>query len=144
MEHSTMKLVVLKTSGRERVNWEEAEASFARSHEFSQAQAEVQAEVQTEAQAEAQAEAQNSPQWGGNLVNRMNTRMTNFLIRGEIYRREFQARLSHLVLDERGDVPGWVLVVLMTTGLVTGIWTVAAPRIESLLRGSLDSMNNVR
>jgi len=46
--------------------------------------------------------------------------------------------------DERGDVPGWVLVVLMTTGLVTGIWTLAAPRIDSILRNSLDSMNNIR
>jgi len=46
--------------------------------------------------------------------------------------------------SERGDVPGWVLVVLMTTGLVTGIWTLAAPRIDSILRGSLDSMNGIR
>ena len=46
--------------------------------------------------------------------------------------------------SDRGDVPGWVLVVLMTTGLVTGIWTLAAPRIESILRNSLDSMNGIR
>lgn len=46
--------------------------------------------------------------------------------------------------NERGDVPGWVLVVLMTTGLVTGIWTLAAPRIDSILRNSLDSMNGIR
>ena len=46
--------------------------------------------------------------------------------------------------SERGDVPGWVLVVLMTTGLVTGIWTLAAPRIDSILRNSLDSMNGIR
>ena len=56
---------------------------------------------------------------------------------------EYQGRMAHFMIDERGDVPGWVLVVLMTTGLVTGIWTIAAPRIESLLRGSLDAMNNV-
>lgn len=46
--------------------------------------------------------------------------------------------------SERGDVPGWVLVVLMTAGLVTGIWTVAAPRLNTLLRNSLDSMNAIR
>lgn len=45
---------------------------------------------------------------------------------------------------ERGDVPGWVLVVLMTTGLVTAIWTVAAPRLSSILKNSLDSMNGIR
>jgi len=60
------------------------------------------------------------------------------------FRDDFSLRMRKLIIDERGDVPGWVLVVLMTTGLVTGIWTIAAPRIESLLRGSLDSMNSVR
>jgi hypothetical protein len=46
--------------------------------------------------------------------------------------------------DERGDVPGWVLVVLMTTGLVTAIWTIAAPRLTTILKNSLDAMNGVR
>ena len=45
---------------------------------------------------------------------------------------------------ERGDVPGWVLVVLMTTGLVTAIWTIAAPRLSAILRNSLDAMNGIR
>jgi len=49
-----------------------------------------------------------------------------------------------VIRNDRGDVPGWVLVVLMTTGLVTGIWTLAAPRIDSILRNSLDSMNGIR
>ena len=52
--------------------------------------------------------------------------------------------LSEALRSERGDVPGWVLVVLMTTGLVTGIWTLAAPRIDSILRNSLDSMGSIR
>lgn len=46
--------------------------------------------------------------------------------------------------NEQGDVPGWVLVVLMTTGLVTAIWTIAAPRLSSILRNSLDAMNAIR
>jgi hypothetical protein len=56
----------------------------------------------------------------------------------------FLLSATRALQDERGDVPGWVLVVLMTTGLVTGIWTLAAPRIDSILRNSLDSMNNIR
>ena len=48
------------------------------------------------------------------------------------------------VKDERGDVPGWVLVVLMTTGLVTAIWTIAAPRLTAILKNSLDAMNGIR
>ncbi len=58
--------------------------------------------------------------------------------------RDLVSYSKNALLEERGDVPGWVLVVLMTTGLITGIWTVAAPRLSTILRGSLDSMNNVR
>jgi len=46
--------------------------------------------------------------------------------------------------DDRGDVPGWVLVVLMTTGLVTALWTIAAPRLTAILKNSLDAMNGIR
>jgi hypothetical protein len=53
-------------------------------------------------------------------------------------------RMEFIMKDESGDVPGWVLVVLMTTGLVTAIWTIAQPRISSILRNSLDNMNNIR
>ena len=52
--------------------------------------------------------------------------------------------LAAKVKDERGDVPGWVLVVLMTTGLVTAIWTIAAPRLTTILKNSLDAMNGIR
>jgi hypothetical protein len=43
-----------------------------------------------------------------------------------------------------GDVPGWVLVVLMTTALVTGIWSIAAPKLTTILRNSLDAMGGIR
>jgi hypothetical protein len=56
---------------------------------------------------------------------------------------QFQ-RFIQTLNSERGDVPGWVLVVLMTTGLVTAIWTIAAPRLTSILKNSLDSMNGIR
>ncbi len=52
--------------------------------------------------------------------------------------------LLRKIKDERGDVPGWVLVVLMTTGLVTAIWTIAAPRLSAILKNSLDAMNGIR
>ncbi len=46
--------------------------------------------------------------------------------------------------QSRGDVPGWVLVVLMTTALVTGIWSIAAPKLTTILRNSLDAMGGIR
>ena len=53
-------------------------------------------------------------------------------------------RLNQLLKDDRGDVPGWVLVVLMTTGLVTALWAIAKPNLTSILNNSLNSMNGVR
>ncbi len=69
----------------------------------------------------------------------------NFSIRiQERYTRFTKSRAFKAISDQRGDVPGWVLVVLMTTGLVTAIWTIAAPRLTAILRNSLDSMNGIR
>ena len=67
---------------------------------------------------------------------------TNYLsVRiSEFKRSRFYKALS----DDRGDVPGWVLVVLMTTGLVTALWTIAAPRLTAILKNSLDAMNGIR
>ena len=42
---------------------------------------------------------------------------------------------------ERGDVPGWVLITLMTAGLVAVIWTVAEDQLQDLFR---EAMNSVR
>ena len=54
-----------------------------------------------------------------------------------------RSRFYKALRDERGDVPGWVLVVLMTTGLVTALWTIAAPRLTAILKNSLDAMNGI-
>ncbi len=42
--------------------------------------------------------------------------------------------------DDRGDVPGWVLVTVMTAGLVVGLWAVAGPRLQQLFTQSLDAV----
>lgn len=55
-----------------------------------------------------------------------------------------EGKIGRAMRSERGDVPGWVLVVLMTTGLVTAIWTIAAPRLSAILKNSLDAMNGIR
>ena len=69
-----------------------------------------------------------------------------FRLQQRVRDAEGHRRISDLEVDhdERGDVPGWVLVVLMTTGLVTAIWTIAAPRLSAILRNSLDAMNGIR
>jgi hypothetical protein len=67
--------------------------------------------------------------------------VTQNLIKTFLYTRN---RLTKSLVDERGDVPGWVLVVLMTTGLVTAIWAIAKPNLTSILNNSLNAMNGVR
>lgn len=42
--------------------------------------------------------------------------------------------------DERGDVPGWVLITVMTAGLVAALWAVAGPQLETMLREALGSV----
>lgn len=43
----------------------------------------------------------------------------------------------HHTHPERGDVPGWVLVTLMTAGLVIAIWAVAGPALINVFNTAL-------
>ncbi len=43
---------------------------------------------------------------------------------------------------ERGDIPGWVLITIMTAGLVTAIWSVADGQLRSILNHALNSVRN--
>ena len=42
--------------------------------------------------------------------------------------------------SERGDVPGWVMITVMTAGLVAALWAVAGPELERMLRNALNSV----
>jgi hypothetical protein len=42
--------------------------------------------------------------------------------------------------DDTGDVPGWVLVTIMTAGLVTVLWSLAGERLGEILSDALDSV----
>ena len=45
-----------------------------------------------------------------------------------------------LLQDETGDVPGWVLILLMTAGLVTLLWAIAGPKLATMLNRALDGV----
>jgi hypothetical protein len=51
-------------------------------------------------------------------------------------------RVVHPVRDERdrGDVPGWVLVTIMTAGLVTALWLVADDKLKQIFSDALDGV----
>ena len=39
--------------------------------------------------------------------------------------------------EEQGDVPGWVLITLMTAGLVVLMWSAAAPALKGIFEQAL-------
>lgn len=41
---------------------------------------------------------------------------------------------------ERGDVPGWVLITLMTAGIVTALWVVAKEQLISMFQSAMSSV----
>ncbi len=43
-------------------------------------------------------------------------------------------------LNDRGDVPGWVLITLMTAGLVAGIWAIAGPTLNDLFTQAIEGV----
>lgn len=49
------------------------------------------------------------------------------------------ARLRAFASDQ-GDVPGWVLVTVMTAGLVTAIWVVADDLLQQMFSDAVGSV----
>lgn len=50
------------------------------------------------------------------------------------------ARLQVSAGSDRGDVPGWVLVTVMTAGLVTALWMVADDQLTAILTKAINSV----
>lgn len=53
---------------------------------------------------------------------------------------------SHRLADwreqpERGDVPGWVLITIMTAGLVAALWLVAEPLLSDLFVSAVSGVS---
>jgi hypothetical protein len=42
--------------------------------------------------------------------------------------------------DERGDVPGWVMITVMSAGLVAILSSVAGPRLSAMLENALSAV----
>ncbi|MFB8191261.1 hypothetical protein ACFC14_18240 [Microbacterium sp. NPDC055988] len=57
--------------------------------------------------------------------------------------RSAVSRLDAFARDETGDVPGWVLVTLMTAGLVVLIWAVAGPALTALFEQAIQRVSGL-
>lgn len=54
-----------------------------------------------------------------------------------------QDRIRAGLRDERGDVPGWVLITLMTAGLVMIIWGLAGPALSGIFEQAIDRVSGI-
>ncbi|KUG59253.1 hypothetical protein AVL62_06100 [Serinicoccus chungangensis] len=62
--------------------------------------------------------------------------------------RRFRHTSAHLIQrvrrwagqPERGDVPGWVLITIMTAGLVAALWLVAEPLLTGLFSNAVSAV----
>lgn len=50
-------------------------------------------------------------------------------------------QVARNIRSERGDVPGWVLITVMTAGLVVAVWSVADGQLKSVLTSALRSVS---
>lgn len=51
-------------------------------------------------------------------------------------------RVAAAADKDRGDVPGWVLVTLMTAGLVLALWAVAGPALTDLFQDAISRVGS--
>ena len=56
------------------------------------------------------------------------------------FTQRFLTVMSRAGDRERGDVPGWVLITLMTAGLVVAIWAIAGPALTTMFGDALKSV----
>ncbi|HLV54716.1 MAG TPA: hypothetical protein VKY71_03985 [Actinotalea caeni] len=53
--------------------------------------------------------------------------------------RSLRRRWAALAADpERGDVPGWVMITLMTAGLVVLIWALAGDALQQVFETAIE------
>ncbi|HWC21375.1 MAG TPA: hypothetical protein VG502_03655 [Flexivirga sp.] len=54
--------------------------------------------------------------------------------------QSLQQRIDSVESSERGDVPGWVLITIMTAGLVTVLWATAQDALTSLFSSAVNGV----
>jgi len=58
----------------------------------------------------------------------------------QLMTRLYVALIAAARRDDRGDVPGWVLVTVMSAGIVMALWGLAEGELKSMLRSALNSV----
>ena len=53
----------------------------------------------------------------------------------------FTDSLTYLYHEERGDVPGWVMITLMSAVLVAGLLALATPALQGLFNQAIEQVS---
>ena len=72
----------------------------------------------------------------------MTTTVTRLYLSGRLVAEQRLRRLLDPAERERGDVPGWVFVTLMTAGLVAVLWALARGQLQALFSRAISSVTS--
>lgn len=57
--------------------------------------------------------------------------------------RDLWDRAAVRARDQRGDVPGWVMITLMSALLVAALLAIAGPRLQDLFNQAIDRVSGL-
>lgn len=66
-----------------------------------------------------------------------------FFLRGTSFLKRMWEKMSPKLLDSRGDVPGWVMITLMSAVLVAALLAIAGPRLQDLFNQAIDRVSGL-
>jgi hypothetical protein len=67
--------------------------------------------------------------------------MTTTLTRLTLRLQAAMRAAARPVRDDRGDIPGWVMVTLMTAAIVAAVWALAEPALTRLFNNAIDDVS---
>ena len=56
--------------------------------------------------------------------------------------KRMRQKFAEMRRGDEGDVPGWVLITLMTAGLVIVIWGLAGPALANVFQQAIDRVTS--
>lgn len=71
------------------------------------------------------------------MIKKMSTHSTAADLRGN----DLRSLLGRLHTEEQGDVPGWVMITLMSAVLVAGLLAVAQPALQGLFSDAIERVS---
>ncbi|MGO2067406.1 MULTISPECIES: hypothetical protein [Glutamicibacter] len=69
--------------------------------------------------------------------------MLNLVLQVVATSEQVWGRFAPKLKDSRGDVPGWVMITLMSALLVAALLAIAGPRLQDLFNQAIDRVSGL-